>query len=415
VGNSNHLFQPPDQGGVIVTQLTDAAVQAAISAGGRIFVSGSGTLTHAATWTFPDKHVTIEFDPRITVALGSSAIAAFTVPAAALTVRRLYKVIGLVMTGGNVAAQSALKILDAGGLATVHFVNYLFAGFRIVPDIQAGDTAYLESHSVIFQDGYNVPPSGAANPGFSSSAVANTYTYPAEVKLIRSNWSDHANAGRGYIFNVDYDIHLINSNISVVDGTCKLDGLFTSHDSAIEGKTSTTLNIMECYGASVGTGSANLSASRVSGLTLTRLELQFLDSRYQLDGITLEEDGAIALRANGINAFNISNPDPTHTHPPRFIEITGDDCLVSGCRFRMSNTGVVDAVRNYGLRTRAVGNSFTTSGGTPGTWHDLAPGDYTLGDGNVGIAVGGGTTLGANSKMTAGGALATGPGMSNLA
>lgn len=395
------IFPPPARpaASTVVTTITEAAIQAAITKGGSIAVVGTGTLELIGGWDLPDKDVSITLDPRITFDLAAHSVRVFKVPAATLTARRKYVINNLRVTGGNTNSQYIVHFDDAGGLAEIFIQYYYFTGMKRVVWFEDGDTAnYLQAARVVFSDGKNLPPSGAANPGLESTTAADSYSFPAEMKLIRSDWTDHANPTRGYIFNVDFDISLQDSKFSLADGTSKCDGL-TAINSTIQGATDESTCILECNYKSVATDFSE--PCMVAGLTLQKCQPHFMREAYILDGIHLDLQASISLRANGLCCRNLANLDASHTQPTRYVEITGDDCSLVDCRFRMSNAGIVAAVRNYGLRVRGLGLTFSTSGGTPKTWDDVNPGtgDFTQLDGCVGLGVGAGPVLGTNSRV----------------
>jgi hypothetical protein len=384
----------------IIVDKNEADVRAAMLLGGRVFVRGTGSLTLTSTWTFPvGSDLDIEFDPRIDVSLGSAAIVAFTVPAS-LTGRRRYRVSLSRIAGGNVASQYLWTTLDTGGLSTTTFRNMYSTGFRVVPYFQAGDSAnYLQTVGLQFIDCENLPPTGAANEGVKANNAANTFSYPAFVRLIRTSWTDPANPTRGYKWDADVDIVLEDSHLSLVDGTAKINGFSASGTSSVQGSTDDATNIMECWGRSAGVIFAEFDI--IAGITLNKCQLHFMAPQFLIDGIGLEIKASISLRANGICVRNLSNYDATHDHSTRFVEITADDCSLIDCRFRMSNTGIVAAVRNYGQRTRGIGLCFSTSGGSPKTWDDVGGGgaDYTMLSGCTGLGIGAGPVLSTNARV----------------
>ncbi len=383
----------PTAATTVVTVLTEAAVQAAITRGGKVFVQGTGTLTVATGFSMPDKNTSIEFDPRITVSIGTSAISLFTVPNG-LTAVRWYEILNITAAGGNVANQWFLTYSDANSRGNVSIMCPNVSSFRNIFQHTAGDTAFNYAAITRVYGGVIVPPGVGSGYLFKTAATAGTFSFGSSSYLIGVRVYDGADITHGFTMDYDGDLYIGGEETSL-SGACKVGGLSLTHSAVLIGAARNGTDSLECFGRTWDCQTFG------SGFNIG-LILKFSNDAGTppiVDGLCLGYTAKIIVNCKRAQLNNITQRESNPGTPDYCIDIlsTGDFCLVQGGLLASASTALI---RTAAQSTRVSGVGFNSSASV-NTVLEAGAADFTRVDSCTGSGTGGGLSLavGASSRV----------------
>jgi len=385
-----------------------AAFDAAALAGVPVLVSGNRTYRLLPdVVTMPDK--------SLKVLVGSGAVfssegagATFTIPDG-LTAPRIYDFAGLTASGDADADLEFFRFEDSSAFGRVEVSDYRITGFPTVVNFANGNAGYLRPARIRFRRGV-VIPTALNDPGIKTVNSHGAYLLPAKVEIIDSLWQDPDDLTIGWMFDIDCDLALDNSNLTLGflaapdEEHSYCNGFAMTRGSTLSGQGAVQLDVP-------GPGYAIKSSLRWQGAmwdlmagikaSMTdAVQLYVQDPHATVEDLELFTDAHLVLADHKIRVKGLKCLDAVEGRT--IVEVVGNYCLIEGSHLR--STTAHSLIHNYGSHLRLIGNRFDASAGVYTVFDDPAgaPGDYTLGVGNDGVSTGDGLSLGANSKITIG-------------
>ncbi len=391
------LLSPPRPSGAttVVKTLTEAALQAAITRGGKVFVQGSGTLSIATGITLPDKDVSVEFDPRITVSLGSNAITLFTT-GAALTAVRLYTFRGLTLIGDKTVAQKVFNHADVNGRGWSKWENCQLGGsnaagtaIKTIFDVTAYDVSVSEPLYIVL-DNCDVAAPNVANatliqtPNAGGSFLGIVQFHAVNCRFTGDKWNEGViGSSFGWLVNLDGDMRMTATTIRFSSAS-KMGALALQDCYVIMPDGDVT-----AYGPDWN-GEPSIVNSEFTGTTA--------NARLIAEGIMRLANCLFAncalkfavVRAAAVNCTFNSTLIVTQ------LEITDPNCSVLGCFF---NGATGRAIYLNGATGCQIGPNVFTMAGAVATVEEAGAADSNTISGN-GLGTGGGIVrLGTSTRI----------------
>jgi len=374
--------------------LTEAGLAAAIAVGGKIFVRGTGTLSVASGFTFPDKSVTLEFDPRLTIDISTNVITLFTVPNG-LTAMRQYVVERLNLTGGETAGQTVSKLSDANARGWLWLRNVNITGMPIIVDVTAGDSAdYLDSVYVFIEGGRIMPFAGASNAFFKSAAVAGTFSFPIIVKMSDVQAYDENNLTHSWNFDFDGDISMERCGFGIV-GTAECDGLDlvgTYFQSPVASPGTVELKGQSFY----ANGDINNNWIYQTTIKISTMDWKVSNNTFSgTDAKVILNGDRNLVKGNDFRSQASGSGQATDY----WIDVldTSDGCIIEGNSFRDATIAAIRTATASGI---LISSCFFASTAARLTVTETGSADYTFVSKCHGIGSGGGFSLpGSNSRV----------------
>ncbi len=394
MGAPGHLFNPPESGAsTVVTNLTEAALQAAITAGGIVSVVGSGTIAITTGLTFPDKNVVLHFDPRVTLA-PAGAISLFTIPNG-LTADRWYVLHNPVAVGSDVANQWFMTFSDAASKGNVSIFNPNVTAIRNIFNHTAGDTNFDRAAIVEVWGGQICPTGDGAGYILKTAHTAsNAPTFAASHYFDGCRvWTPAAT--NGFLMDYGGDLY-VGGEEFFLSGASKVCGLTMFKSAVIGGNAADGSDTLEVFQRSWD--ATTMGAGFLIGITL-KLS-QGSGNPALIEGMILGLGSKIQVNGDHATLSNIVQRESNPGTPDYVVDVLAgaDNCRIVNGRFHTASAGLI---RNAAQKLIVIGCHFA-AGAAIETIDDVGAGDYTLGVGNIGVSTGGGLSIAANSKVTVG-------------
>jgi len=340
-----------------------------------------GTYSQAVTITMPDKDVTFEFASGVTMSIGSTVIALFTVPDG-LTDRRTYCFYGLTATAGDVADQTFMELAETNAQGIVKFYNCTMTGWNVIFDVSASDLDYIFPVDMYL---YGCRLEAAVGLGDNTivKTVAAAGAFTSGVVLWAQDTmlnTEQASVAVWSSFNYGFDLISDGTVYALFQGPCKLDGLqgpLLLYGSGVFG-----MWALEIFGGNYW------ARSEWIGGALSYGALTISTSIYQFDN-NLQQAGTIIVNAPYCK-INVRYSDLGGSPPAVEVDLlsTAHRCVISG-NFGDNTTA---AVRVASVYNRFIGCLFESSG-AHGTIVETGAADNNIGVGCAGLSSGGGMTI----------------------
>jgi hypothetical protein len=393
---------------------TDLTIQAAIdnlpAAGGSIFIK-AGTYPVSTTIVLPNKPVKIVGAGEASVIdIGSSVIAAFTVPNG-LTAARRFDFKSFYIKGNNVVGQEAVRYADANNRGDVYLEDVKITDIETI----ANWTAYNYSRQSLFNAlRCWISQSSNTNPVLAKTpSPANTYSGTVGVKFFDCILDDPAIAYgslRSWTAEVDGDFWLSDiSTLRMRAGSFNSNGFEAQRSVLALHKNSPAADvnfygngwdnynyIQDCtlYTYDLGATFSSFPAHR----------LAVRGARWFLGNITFGGAGnpGILVASTTSGSGTVVSGCWTNSGASPALEIASDNCRVIGLTAISAAIPGSAAILLNGVTRTVVDGCVFIMTGTQKTIQETGAADYNLVSGCNGIATGGGFSIpGANSLVGA--------------
>lgn len=330
--------------------------------------------TVTSSIVLPDGDLTITWADAATFSYSGVAVL-FQVPNGLTDFRRYY-FIGGNFDGGGAVGQTFVQLSDVNSYGLPYFMNCKVRGARIVVDITAGDTDYIDPVFVRFIGGLIESPDSSSTLAKTPNA-AGSFAFGSVVKFDGTNLSTEGSATNGWTIDFDGDLILDDILALYQGGTCACDGLQINGSSGIYGFQTFTVNGAN-YWANNG-GHFALGNGSVLKVPDGKWDVVNNGGTIQVNGASVE----VHIVTNYVAAAAVA------------VDIlSGSDyALVTG-RFADHATASIRTAAKYGSFS---GCRFTSTGAHK-TVLELAGADFNIATGCTPLHAGGGVTVvGANS------------------